>query len=482
MTSYKKLLFLIISSILLNTCSNVEKKSFIISGNIDYIGDATISISKVPLHYKYSPKKEFIVTPDEKGNFELKIPITNDEKLLLSIDDESLLLIADKNDPISIKVKRSSFPLNTEVNSINSSDYDAYQNYLKDIQGLDNQIEKEMNKYRDGLENMAITLSEKKVAISNDNLAGTSFDDLIWKAKGELLVNKIKSIEYRFGNKGFDADQERKLILENAKSEDIFSLQSLQAQRAGIRDITHYYARTFGIYDNTVESEGRDLAEYNIKRIAYEELNAKRLEVIDYIDDRRAEAYARLFLVAERIGEIELTKAEPSYRNYLEQYNDFPEYTEFLTYFFNEIKSVSPGEPAVSFSLPDSSGNTKTLEDYRGKYILLDFWAGWCQPCLEEFPHMRDIYADFSRDDFEIIGISTEVEKAVWLDDINRFKNPWPQLYGGNGFDQETFKAYKGGGIPFYILIDRNGNIKRYNDIRATFNLREVLNTLIDEN
>jgi hypothetical protein len=79
------------------------------------------------------------------------------------------------------------------------------------------------------------------------------------------------------------------------------------------------------------------------------------------------------------------------------------------------------------------------------------------------------------------VAISTEIDKSVWEDDIDRFKNPWPQLYGGNGFDQETFKAYKGGGIPFYILIDREGNIIRYNDIRATFNLREVLNNLINE-
>jgi len=94
---------------------------------------------------------------------------------------------------------------------------------------------------------------------------------------------------------------------------------------------------------------------------------------------------------------------------------------------------------------------------------------------------MRDIYNDFSREDFEIIGISTEIDKDVWRADIKKFQNPWPQLYGGNGFDQETFKTYKGGGIPFYVLIDPEGNIARYNDIRATFNLREVLNELIDE-
>ena len=59
------------------------------------------------------------------------------------------------------------------------------------------------------------------------------------------------------------------------------------------------------------------------------------------------------------------------------------------------------------------------------------------------------------------------------------FKNPWPELYGGKGTNQETFKGYKGGGIPFYILLDPDGNIARYNDITPSFNLTEVLDSLL---
>ncbi|HCI71236.1 MAG TPA: hypothetical protein DHV30_11830, partial [Balneola sp.] len=119
-------------------------------------------------------------------------------------------------------------------------------------------------------------------------------------------MNKIKSVEYRLGKTGFEADLERTRILEQAKTDDFFTLESLESQRAGIRDVTHYYARTFGIYDSVNNVYGKDLAEYDIKRLAYEELNEKRLEVIEYIEDRKAKAYAKMFLVAERIGEVEL--------------------------------------------------------------------------------------------------------------------------------------------------------------------------------
>tara|TARA_R110002124_G_scaffold126919_2_gene286766 strand:+ start:1073 stop:2518 length:1446 start_codon:yes stop_codon:yes gene_type:complete len=478
----QKLLLITLSTVMLLTaCTKISEKAFNVSGSIDYLGDASLSISKIPLHYKYSPKEDFIVTPDDGGNFSVNIPLKDDSKFLFSIDDESFLLIADESDSLNMNINRASFPLKIVINSNNSADYVAYQEYLNSINGLDSRIEKEMNTYRDGLENSAIALSEEKVNLAKDHLSGTAYADLILKAKGELLVNKIKSIEYRLSNKNFDADAERRLILNEAKDDGFFMRQSLEAQRAGIRDVTHYYARTFGIYDSVNIAQGKELSEYDIKKLAYEELNKKRLEVIDFIDERQARAYAKLFLVAERIGEIELTKATPSYRAYLNEYVDFPEYTRFLTYFYNEIKSVSPGEPAIPFSLVDENGNIHTQADYLGKYVLLDFWAGWCQPCLDEFPAMRDIYNDFSRENFEIVGISTEIDKSVWQDDIKRFKNPWPQLYGGNGFDQKTFKAYKGGGIPFYILIDPEGNIFRYNDIRATFNLRNVLNDLLEK-
>lgn len=481
MLSTKFIILSLSKLILLSTCFNNEPKKITISGNIDYVGDANIAVSKKRLHYKYSPKKEYILTVDADGNFSLDVPIEDDSKLIFSIDDNSFPLIADEHDNLNLKINRSSFPLDIEISSTNLSDYTAYQEYLTNIAGLDTRIEKEMNNYKAGLENSAITLSKMKINLAIEHLSGTPYEDLILTVKGELLVNQIKSIEYRFYNEDFDADKERKSILEAAKQDGFFTLASLKAQRAGIRDVTHYYSRTFGIYDSVNKAQKKELSEYDLKRIAYEELNEKRLEVIGYIEDRQARAYAELFLVAERIGEIELTKAEPTYRTYLNQYADFSEYTEFLTYFFNEIKSVSPGEPAIPFSLVDAQGNTHTLQDYKGKYVMLDFWAGWCIPCLDEFPEMRKIYTDFSRDDFEIVAISTEIDKTVWEADISRFQNPWPQLYGGKGFDQETFRAYKGGGIPFYILIDPEGNIVRYNDIRATFNLRDVLNELIND-
>lgn len=267
-----------------------------------------------------------------------------------------------------------------------------------------------------GESNDLLQLSRQKYELAEEYLANTPLHDFYLKAIGEHLVFSVRAIEYnqRYFD-DFDADSARAAVFSEADFLGFFTIQSLKAQRAGIRDFAHYYARTFEIYDSVKTAYNMDLSEYDIKQVAYEELNEKRVQVLDHMESRDALAHAKMYLVAERIGEQPLEKARPSYETYLEEFSDYPEYTEFLTYFYNEIKSVSPGEPAIPFALPDMDGNIHTMEDYRGKFVLLDFWAGWCQPCLEEFPHMKEIYDSYSRDELEIIGISNEVDSLVWV-------------------------------------------------------------------
>ncbi len=464
---------------LLFSCLDTDEDSFSISGKIDYIGDANLFIEQQPIHYKYAPKERTPLTINGDGSFSIDLPISESKLVWLNLDDKAFPIYAEKGGTANIEIERASFPSSIVVHADPTTPYDKYLSYLEEIKGLDTAIELEMNKFRDGFPNNALELSLKKLKLAETHLNDTPFESIRLKTLGELYVNRIKFVEYQFKIPNFDADTERKKVLEDAQKDGFFTLEALVAQRAGIRDFSHYYARTFGIYDKTVKEQGVTLAEAEIKKIAYTELNTKRLEVIDAISDRKAKAYAQMHLVAERIGEFSMDIAEPTYRSYLAEYPEYTEYTDFLTYFFNEIKAISPGAKAMPFTLKDRNGEEHSLADYKGKYVLLDFWAGWCQPCLDEFPDMRRIYNKFSRDDFEILGISNEVDRDVWIQDINRFENPWIQLYGGKGFDLEVFKAYKGGGIPFYVLIDPDGNIARYNDIRASYNLEEVLDSLI---
>ena len=460
------------------SCSPTSETT--ISGNIDYLGGTEFYAELHPMHYKYSPKERFPISVNN-GKFEISIPITTPQVVTLTIQDETYPLFVTPSEATNISIKRADFPMNVEVNGVGTPENEAYQQFLKNTSGLQTAINAEMDKYKVGETNNALQLTAQKTEAAKTYLKETGFNDLYLKTIGEELVLKLRAVEYSARHEpDFDADAARQKVLEDALEADFFRFESLLAQRAGIRDFTHYYSRTFGIYDSVLQKYGSDLAEYDIKRLAYPELNEKRKEVLMYIAEPKAKAYAELFLLAERIGEVPLEWAEPSYQEYINSYqSEYPEFVEFITWFYEEIKSVSPGQPAIPFSISDRQGEIHTLNDYSGKFVLLDFWAGWCQPCLEEFPYMREIYQTYSRDEFEILGISTEIDSLVWIQDITRFKNPWPQLYGGNGFNQETFKAYKGGGIPFYILVDPNGNIARYNDVRPSFNFTQVLDSLL---
>ncbi|WP_421773920.1 TlpA family protein disulfide reductase [Gracilimonas sp.] len=453
-----------------------------IKGDIDYLGDANLIIQHQPVHYKYSPVISDTLEVSGQGSFSFSSPVFSRTIRNLQINDESYPLVFSQGSDLNITIQRAAFPKNVRVEGYPEAWDERYNRYLTEIEEIETQIPIEEEKIKVGEENNLLELSERKFKIAEEHLAGTPLRDYYLKAIGEYLVFKVRAIEYnqRF-NESFDADSARNQVFSLADSLSFFTIESLKAQRAGIRDFAHYYARTFGIYDSVKSAYGQDLSEYDIKRVAYEELNEKRIQVLDHMESRDALAHARMYLVAERIGEQDLETATPSYEVYLEEFSDYPEYTEFLTYFYNEIKSVSPGQPAVPFSLPDIEDNIHTMKDYRGKFVLLDFWAGWCQPCLEEFSYMKDIYANYSRDDLEIIGISNEADSLVWVQDINRLELPWVQLYGGNGFNEKTFKAYKGGGIPFYILVNPEGKIARYNDIRPSFNFTTVLDSLLSE-
>lgn len=451
-----------------------------ISGTIDYVGSSEIYLSKQPIHYKYAEKKQFPVSPDQNGEFNISIPVDSTQIIELNIDDQSYPLVAKPGESLTLHIPRSHFPDSVSVSGYSQNWNQRYINYRKEVQPILGQINNQLSDFREGKTTRVPALYKKRYLLAKRYFQGTPLDDIYYKNIGEYLVKRLQEITYRREHPGFNAQEARQSVLEEARELNFFSFESLHAQRAGIRDFTNAYANTFGVADSLEKQYGQELMQYDIKRLGYRKLDSARTSVLQHIDSRKAKAYAKMHLIAERIGELSLDIATPSYKRFLEQYSDFPQYTSFLKTFYKQIKRVSPGQPAVPFSLPNQNGKEVQMKDFRGKYVLLDFWASWCIPCLDEFPHMKELYNRYSRDHFEIVAISIEEDSLRWRQAIQRFDNPWPQLYGGKGFQQETFKAYRGGGIPFYILVGPEGKIIRYNDIRPSFNLPQLLDSLIN--
>jgi thiol-disulfide isomerase/thioredoxin len=110
-------------------------------------------------------------------------------------------------------------------------------------------------------------------------------------------------------------------------------------------------------------------------------------------------------------------------------------------------------EPA--FALPDLSGKPVRLQDYRGKVTIVNFWASWCGPCREEFPHMAELYKSLPRDQFGIAAISDDVDTAKMRGFVAEFRPPFPILVG-----RGRMKAiYHYRGLPYSVLLDKQGRI-----------------------
>ncbi|WP_119079814.1 TlpA disulfide reductase family protein [Chitinophaga alhagiae] len=117
------------------------------------------------------------------------------------------------------------------------------------------------------------------------------------------------------------------------------------------------------------------------------------------------------------------------------------------------------GTVIQDFAQPDVNGKSLSLASLRGKYVLVDFWASWCQPCRSENPALLRTYQRFKGKGFEILGVSLDAQKASWLKAIADDGLPWLQVSDLRGWQNEAAKRFKIKYIPDNILIDPEGRI-----------------------
>ena len=188
------------------------------------------------------------------------------------------------------------------------------------------------------------------------------------------------------------------------------------------------------------------------------QMNAQYIEFINEQKDNNLGAYM-IFDIANKNQRMGAKDLKGLY-NRLSEKGKATHFGKQVGNRMNRLTAMDVGNMAPTFTLKDANGKNHSLESLRGKYVLLDFWASWCGPCVKEIPHLKKAYEEYHKKGFEIMSVSIDRKKSQWLKAVDKYKMPWISVIDNAKNEEKiTQTLYYVPSIPRTVLLDTKGKV-----------------------
>lgn len=259
------------------------------------------------------------------------------------------------------------------------------------------------------------------------------------------------------------------------RPEDYYDfLNQLTLENNNLLDIPQY--RIFLAQYIDMKAKRRFSVLDTIKKRAPDAHFDESLQVIANLKNENIRAYSLFNVLNERLMDKGLNGFD-KYYDYFQKNNTDSAYARQLRIEYEKKQQIAPGQPAPPFTLVDKNGQQVSLNDFKGKYVYIDFWLTTCPRSARQLPYWLKLNSDYKDDNVAFVSISVDEDKTMWLNYVKEKKNVGTNLWSDKFWDSEVFKDYQVYGTPTYVLIDKEGNIidpvaamPSSTEIRETFN------------
>lgn len=181
------------------------------------------------------------------------------------------------------------------------------------------------------------------------------------------------------------------------------------------------------------------------------------VEVLKFVNDNKKSLAG--FYAATSLDQYKYEQQLVAYADAIkDDFKDNPAVQTFVKQ-MEVIKPISVGHKAPEFTINSIDGKQVKLSDYKGKYVMLDFWASWCGPCRQENPNVVKQYGIYKDKGFNILGVSLDTEKKDWDEAVKKDNLTWAHASDLQRFEGPTEKLYHIEAIPSNFIIDPQGTI-----------------------